>query len=132
MSFKIGDRIRYVGNAHWADQWQNSTVVRVDKDAFWFVDDTNPNVVGMEYQTCSHRWALTNPEVAHESSTTNPFLKTVTETRIVDAQTIIGGNFIEVGPNEDGTVSLYVESSSYRKEDVAELARILSEIAEAM
>jgi len=151
MSFKIGDRVRQTARSaqtcinlveHWREHWQD----RVCKtDGTFFITGYHPT--NSQYILYSAKpngggpmggWFVDQFELVEsapttsEAPTTNPFLKTVTEMKLVDAQTIIGGNFIEVGPNADGTISLYVENSSYRKEDIAELARILSEIAEAM
>lgn len=63
---------------------------------------------------------------------TNPFLKAVTETRILNGTHFFKPNNAELKVVE-GHNSIHIETASfYTKQSLAELARILAEISEAM
>jgi hypothetical protein len=67
-----------------------------------------------------------------EPTTTNPFLKTVTETRIVSAYHDLPNGLELFVESRNGEVKIDLESGTWDKQSLAELARILAEISEAM
>jgi len=119
--FKVGDVVRNVsGNSFSNGEFEVT------------VDTVNPNQIWIKE---TGTW--TAPEclvlaIARTAKSTNPFLKTVTETKLVSGSHIFRSSGadvqIEVGKND----VLIVTNSFYNKSDLAELARILNEISEAM
>lgn len=91
-----------------------------------FLDD-----VGDERALSAHIDALSYMIPAVETSS-NPFIKTVTETRLCSAyHDLPNGLTLFVEPRKD-EVKIDLESGMLNKQSLTELAQILSEIAEAM
>lgn len=151
MRFNIGDRVRQTASsaqtdanlvAHWSKGWQR----RVGKtDGTFFVTGYHPN--NNKYILYSSKpngdgpsggWPVDQFELVESASatantpTTNPFLKTVTETKIVDARHYLDDDsYLEI-EFQQNYAYLTVSPTKLDKRGIAELARILSEISEHM
>ena len=90
--------------------------------------------VGDEYPLYSHEYEKveSKPQSTEHS---NQFIReeTVVKKVLIEGELPIGDNLLCIGPNaREKTLSIHPGNSSYSKSEVAELARILSEIAEVM